>query len=507
MLKSKDFISRKGWKYPDGSSGIYFNKNNFWIYDDCKWLNVSVDEMEDQVIQEAHEDSSFLESTHESLVRNIVRNMKATTRNPNLVVGNLIDDTEKQKKFYVPVRNGILKIDYSQGRLDYSVVPLSKNLFSTYILPYEFEPLSGCKTFIEFINQILNEDEIRIVQEWFGYNLIPVNFSNKLMIFYGSGANGKSVLLLILKLLLGEENVSCIPLQSFLPESRFGLAATEGKLANIAEEIDEQINAASGLLKQFTGGDAVPVERKFKEGFLIRPTARLTFATNSLPRFKDESDGLFRRMLILPFTRQFLDEKKQDKRLIDKNFWIDSGELSGILNWALIGLERLIANNWKFSEASSVKDILDEYKVSINPIKQFLKDYVEYAPNNEIHVAELYEKYVSHCKTYGINKVESQVFGPNVRRVFPYITQSKGTSLYGKLRSRIWYGIRLKTEDSPTIELQAQQTQHSEAKTALSGLPVQKGSTSSAEEFPNAEEYADYLETIQPGSLNETPDE
>src|SRR5690606_28533500 len=101
------------------------------------------------------------------------------------------------------------------------------------------------------------------------------------------------------RLMLGNENVSAVPLQGFLSNDRFSLAATVNKLANIVTETDELRTFPTGRIKSFSVGEEFTIERKFKDAILVKPTARLTFATNSLPPFRDKSDGIWRRLLLI----------------------------------------------------------------------------------------------------------------------------------------------------------------------------------------------------------------
>ena len=140
---------------------------------------------------------------------------------------------------YIPMKNSIVRLDIRKNYLSVGVTDHTPSIFSTYCLEYEYREKAGCKNFISFLESIFDTEEICLLQEWAGYLLIPNNFAQKMMLLYGEGANGKSVICQILRLLLGEQNVSSVPLHSFLPNSRFGLADTEGMLANIVEEIDE----------------------------------------------------------------------------------------------------------------------------------------------------------------------------------------------------------------------------------------------------------------------------
>src|SRR5205807_310610 len=118
------------------------------------------------------------------------------------------------------------------------------------------------------------------------------------------------------------------------------LASTLGKLANICAEVGELDKAAEGYLKAYTSGDAMQFERKYESSFSAMPTARLVLATNNPPRFSDKSDGVWRRLILLPLNVTIAEEERvygMDKR----EWWEASGELPGILNWALEGFDRL----------------------------------------------------------------------------------------------------------------------------------------------------------------------
>lgn len=132
------------------------------------------------------------------------------------------------------------------------------------------------------------------------------------MILEGEGANGKSVFTKVVVALLGRGNVSHVPLEIF--GQRFALAPTLGKLANISGEIGELDSVAEGQLKAFVAGDSMQFERKYREPIMAEPTARLILATNNRPRFVDRSEGLWRRMLLVPWNVQ-IPEDKQDPEL------------------------------------------------------------------------------------------------------------------------------------------------------------------------------------------------
>jgi len=363
----------------------------------------------------------------------------------------------KENIYYIPLTSQILRLEDAKGFTKISSHPCTQDFFSTYAFNATPSRNRGCKRFIHFLKSILGENEIMLIQEWFGYMLVTSNITQKMMLFYGEGANGKSVLCLVLRLLLGIDKVSSVPIHAFMPNSRFSLADTEGKLANIVEEIDEIDSVVTGQIKQYISGSLVTIERKFQNGYQISPTARLTFATNTLPRFQDTSDGIWRRLLVVYFQKQFLDESLQDKRLSDPEFWLNSGELNGIFMWALRGLQRLVKNEWKFTTPESMIQILKDYKFETRPAEQFLKDNVKVTSSGSIPSSVLYGYFKQFQSMYGYPRVDHGTFSKIVRRTFRSATLTEHPRRISKhVRSRVWNGISIIDDDSQAPTLVAQ---------------------------------------------------
>jgi putative DNA primase/helicase len=147
-----------------------------------------------------------------------------------------------------------------------------------------------------------------LLQEWFGYLLTPDTRFQKFVILEGERANGKSVVLDTLEAMLGAKNVSHVPVEVF--GDRFQLTMTVNKLANIAPEVYDNVRLNEGALKQFTGGDSIYFDKKGVQGFDAKPSARLIMSTNNHPPINDRSNGIWRRMLFLPF-RVTIPEREQ----------------------------------------------------------------------------------------------------------------------------------------------------------------------------------------------------
>jgi putative DNA primase/helicase len=299
------------------------------------------------------------------------------------------------------MKNGIFDLSgFLRGQRN----PLTKStpdFFCTAQLPYSFRASAKCPIWMKFLNEILPVPEVRcFLQEWFGYNLIFDTSQQKFVLFVGEGANGKSVVCTVLRSILGKNNVSAVALEQFSPTRTFPVSATIGKLANIVEEIGEVEKAAEGVLKDFSGGGTMTIERKHKDPFEAKITARLTFATNSVPKFRDRSGALWRRMIPIPFSVQILDEEKQDKRLTDSEWWESSEELPGIFKWAIEGLARL-KKRGMFDIPKECAELRDEYKQESNPARTFLYDHCISRSDIKISSKELYRSYHQSIKDQG----------------------------------------------------------------------------------------------------------
>ena len=179
--------------------------------------------------------------------------------------------------FIINVRNGLYNV------LDGSFKPHTPEYYSTVQVGATYDPTAKCPQFMKFLKGIVPGEEIPLLQEIFGYFLIPVNKAQKSFVFVGAANAGKSTLLSIVQeILLGSDNVSNIPWQSL--SDRFKTAELFGKLANIFADLPSKSIDDNGMFKALTGEDYITAERKNKDPFSFRPYARLLFSCNEIPR-------------------------------------------------------------------------------------------------------------------------------------------------------------------------------------------------------------------------------
>lgn len=302
-------------------------------------------------------------------------------------------DTMDSKRDYINLKNGML------GLRDFQLEKHDPVFYSSVQVPIAYDPEAKCPDFETFLKDIFDQDQERIdlIAEIFGYCLTTSTQAEQVFLFYGKGSNGKSVLIHVLKSLIGERNTSALSLNDL--EKPFARSEMINKLVNITTE-NEVGNKGieTSYLKAIASGDPVRTEEKFKQGYMQELFCKLIFATNNLPYSKDKSYGLIRKMTILPFEKTFTDEQK-DPNLKGKLM----KEGAGILNFALKGLERLRKNSYCFTKSKKVQQLANQYSQMINPLQVFVEDMIEANPESKLMNKDLKAGFVDWCQREGHN--------------------------------------------------------------------------------------------------------
>lgn len=252
-----------------------------------------------------------------------------------LAVANLPNPPQTDKVL-INLKNGTFEID--EGR--WNLRKQDRNDFLTYQLPFAYGEDARCPVFNRYLNTVLPDiKRQQILAEYLGYLFIKPSVLKleKALLLYGKGANGKSVFFEIVNALLGgTENVSSYSLQNLTNENGYYRAMLANKLVNYASEINGKLEAS--IFKQLVSGEPVEARLPYGEPFSLTNYAKLIFNCNQLPREVEQTMAFFRRFLIIPFDVT-IPEEKQDKQLAQK---IIKNELSGVFNWVLEGLKRLL---------------------------------------------------------------------------------------------------------------------------------------------------------------------
>lgn len=349
----------------------------------------------------------------------------------------LVDTLDPYRKF-INLENGMLNLE------TFEIEFHSPNYLSSIQLPIKYDKNAKCDRFMEFINEITmgNNQLIKVLQEIIGYCLTAETKAEKAFYFYGTGSNGKSVLAKLIKALVGSENITSITLEKL--GQPFGLQSIIGKTVNIASENElgsARVNTEN--LKSIISGDTMTINIKYQAPVEYTPMCKLIFLVNSLPNTADATHGYFRKIMIVPFNRRFL-EKERDVDLFDN---LKANELPGILNWALEGLKRLRENNYKFSECDLIRNAMKEYEEEQNPVLKFIENAIEYDESEKLSRKEIFGAYSKWLVQQSIDDKSSksnQIFW----KLFNIAISNKGIQIIQKkIKGYPYFGnIKFKSE-------------------------------------------------------------
>lgn len=268
-------------------------------------------------------------------------------------------------------------------------------------IPVTYDPSAYCADLGKMLNRVFLGDRevIDLFEEMVGYTLIKHARYQKAFMLYGTGSNGKSTILDLIKTFLGPRNYSSIALEKVT--DRFNVAELENMLANIGEDIDNVAMKDTGTLKKIFAGNSLQVERKGERPYKISPSATHIYACNNIPRSFDKSDGFYRRWIFIPFNAKFTAEDPDYDPMIEDKITTDTA-LSYLLNIAIRGAQRLIKNG-HFTEPASVKKALETYKADNSNTLSWIEDkdlteefFLE-SPTDK-----LYSDFVDWCKLSGV---------------------------------------------------------------------------------------------------------
>ena len=299
------------------------------------------------------------------------------------------------KTTLVNLKNGTFEVNASEQ----NIREFRQSDFLTYQLPFEHDVHAKSPLFDKFLNEVLPQKELQdVLSEYLGYIFIKNSALKleKVLLLYGGGSNGKSVLFEIICALLGSQNISNYSLQSLTTKDG-SRAMIADKLLNYASEINGKLEGS--MFKQLASGEPVEARLLYCNSVTIRDYARLLFNCNELPKEVENTHAFYRRFIIIPFDVTILPEN-QDKDLAKK---IIESELSGVFNYVINGLKRLLQNKC-FTESAIINNQIKQYEIENDSVLLFLEDE-GYETNLEetVRVSEIHFNYKNYCVANGIN--------------------------------------------------------------------------------------------------------
>jgi putative DNA primase/helicase len=305
--------------------------------------------------------------------------------------------------------------------------------FFTYVIPYEYIEGAQAPQFLRFLEDVLPEPEARsVLQEYSGLVLLPHGAyglnPEKVLLLYGTGANGKSVFHKVLTSMVGDENVSHFTLSEITDERGHNRAAMEGKLLNYSSEAGSH-ELEKEIFKKMVSGEPVTARRLYGNPFTLTSYPRFVFNCNTLPAV-EHTHAFFRRFIIIPFEKT-IPVEKQDQGLAER---IIKTELPGVLNWALEGLFRLIENNGRFTRSLLAEKALAQFKRDSSSVLLWLEEEGQelLANAGKMLFKDVYNAYKMYCIEAGLRALSSRKFSAELKQ-FADVYKSTGNKAYVSL--------------------------------------------------------------------------
>jgi len=325
------------------------------------------------------------------------------------------------------VQNGIIRLS------DKVLLPHSKKGYFTIGIPVTYTDNAKSPAIDLFFSQIVKPDDVALLYELCAWCLDRKSPIQKLFFLLGSGANGKSTFLNLLRKFLGPENCSAVSLQS-LADNRFSMALLDNRLANVFPDLPASGIRDAAVIKGLTGGDTMVAENKFEKPFNLQNSAKLIFSANKAPRLNEDSDAIWRRLVIVDFPNQFLGSNA-DNDLIER--LTASDELSGLLNASIDALQRLRERN-TFSAGASMASVRREYLLSSNPVPVFIEERCERDIKASVTKDALFEAFIQYCDDTGAALIGKKAFGLRLKSM-AIVTEGQDA-----WHNHVWRGIKLR---------------------------------------------------------------
>lgn len=304
---------------------------------------------------------------------------------------------DSKQKFNVKLRNGVIVednvVDYDCG-----------------FTPFYLDVSYNAEAYDEHVDKFLDflccdrADERKVLEEILGHILLVDRFPHKIFFLTGSGANGKSTFVEMITKWTGELS-SHIDIANF--DDGTSLISLIGKVVNVADDVDAIYLEKSKNLKTMASGNTVGARAIYSQPITLKNTATLIFTANEPPVFKDKSDGIGRRLVIIPF------DNKVKERIYNLDELLSSDNAkSYLLNLALAGVKRIFANKLELSESETINGATKQYYLDNDSVLSYLNEYPSIENNP---VGTVYEAYVDYCDDSNLKAVSKNKFSRRLK--------------------------------------------------------------------------------------------
>ena len=306
-------------------------------------------------------------------------------------------------------------------------IPHDATLKFTKKANVSYDESKKCPRWEQFLREIFNDDKdlIKWIQKALGYSLTGKTSEQVMFILNGNGRNGKSVFLDVVSHIFGDYRTNIQPDSLMVKNSQGAnsdIARLKGARFVTTVESNDGMRFNEGLVKQLTGGDTVTARFLHANEFEFTPKFKVWMATNHRPIIRGTDKGIWRRIRLIPFEREFTEEEV-DLDLTSKLL----AESDGILQWMLKGLEM-----WQKERLGMCEKILmanKEYRQEMDVVSTFIEECVNNSLGKEVKASELYQHYKNYCLQNGFFVLTSTKFGRELDNK-GYIKTHKRTGKY-----------------------------------------------------------------------------
>ena len=338
------------------------------------------------------------------------------------------EEFEKTNDNFICFQNGVWDIEGKK------LLPHDpKYNFQTHI-PRVYDENAECPLWMKFVNETIYPEDIPVMQEWFGFILYREYFIKKGIILVGKQDTGKSVLLDTVIEFIGERNKTGLSLQKITNGSDFTKLSLRNKHLNCFDDLSSKDLNDGGAFKVATGGGYISGEEKFGEYQQFRSFAKQMFATNKIPPVRDNDDlSYFGRWIVFQFDN--VPEKLDG--FLRKKLWTES-EMSGILNWALDGLYRILENQ-KFSYNKTNEETKKVMEMSGYPLVAFESEVLGWENGAIVTKEDMFKVYSAWCEKTKRPRLSKEMLGRQLGKYCHYITSQGGAK-------RVWKNAKIKVD-------------------------------------------------------------
>lgn len=420
----------------------YTNKNwyvwnhKYWMTDDMGKIQLMADDVIKNIKKEPiyvsdEQDDKLVEEAQKAKQKHIKYSRSYRGKE------NMLKDTQHHVAVSLEDfdKDGLL-FNTHTGVIDLNTLTVMKHedckqKYCTRISNAEYRPDAQCPRWLQFLNEIFegNETVIQYVQKAIGYSLTNLTVEQKMFILLGNGKNGKSVFTHVLSELFGSYGMNMQPdtiaVKGGVKTGSSDIARLKGARFVITTEPNNGMKLDEGTVKQITGGEKVTARFLYANDFEYSPEFKIWMGTNYRPIISGTDEGIWRRMVIIPFNYTVPDDKV-NKKLVHELLQ----ELTGILNWALEGYSLWRAEGLD-NEPLCISMEREKYRTEMDVVARFVSECCYENPNAEVQASVLYRAYkdwASENNEYAMNNTK---FGLEVTKKFPKGHTRTGTCYQG----------------------------------------------------------------------------